>query len=189
MKILIIGAGGYIGSHVAAVFADAGHEVSALTRPGRAPLPPRYGHVTGDLAEPGSLTAAAAGYDRVIHVGAPLGDSTDRAGAEALLASGSPLIYTTGAAVLGAGAQDEDSPADPHPVAAGPPSSTACSVPAAGLSAPAWSTATTAVSCMACSPPKPPSAALAPTPRSSRTSPPDLRPHRDSRPQARPRST
>ena len=121
MKILIIGVGGYIGSHVAAVFADAGHEVSALTRPGRAPLPPRYGHVTGDLAEPGSLTAAAAGYDRVIHAGAPLGDSTDRAGAEALLASGSPLIYTTGAAVLGAGPQDEDSPADPHPIAAGRP--------------------------------------------------------------------
>ena len=61
MKILVIGAGGYIGSHVAAVFADDGHEVSALHRPGRAPLPPRYGHVTGDLAEPGSLTAAAAG--------------------------------------------------------------------------------------------------------------------------------
>jgi nucleoside-diphosphate-sugar epimerase len=121
MKILVIGAGGYIGSHVAAVFADDGHEVSALHRPGRAPLPPRYGHVTGDLAEPGSLTAAAAGYDRVIHAGAPLDDSTDQAGAVALLASGSPLIYTTGAAVLGADAQDEDSPADPHPVAAGRP--------------------------------------------------------------------
>ncbi len=121
MKILIIGASGYIGSHVAAVFADAGHEVSALHRPGGAPLRPRYGHVTGDLAEPGSLTAAAAGYDRVIHAGAPIDDGTDQAGAEALLASGSPLLYTTGAAVLGAGAQDEDSPAEPHPIAAGRP--------------------------------------------------------------------
>jgi len=54
MKILIIGASGYIGSHVAAVFADAGHEVSALHRPGGAALPTRYGHVRGDLAEPGS---------------------------------------------------------------------------------------------------------------------------------------
>src|SRR6266568_513508 len=92
MKILVIGASGYIGSHVAA-----------------------------DLAEPGSLTAAATGYDRVIHAGAPIDDSTDRAGAEALLSSGSPVLYTTGAAVLGAGAQDEDSAADPHPIAAGRP--------------------------------------------------------------------
>jgi nucleoside-diphosphate-sugar epimerase len=71
MKILIIGASGYIGSHVAAVFADAGHEVSALRRPGGAALPAGYRHIAGDLAEPGSLTAAAVGYDRVIHAGAP----------------------------------------------------------------------------------------------------------------------
>jgi nucleoside-diphosphate-sugar epimerase len=121
MKILIIGASGYIGSHVAAVFAGAGHEVWALRRPGGAPPPPRYGQVTGDLAEPGSLTVATAGYDRVIHAGPPIDDGTDRAGAEALLASGSPLLYTTGAAVLGAGVQDEDSPADPHPIVAGRP--------------------------------------------------------------------
>lgn len=31
------------------------------------------------------------------------------------------MLYTTGAAVLGAGAQDEDSAADPHPIAAGRP--------------------------------------------------------------------
>ena len=121
MKILIIGASGYIGSHVAAAFADAGHDVSALYRPGSAPLPAGYRRVSGDLAEPGSLTTAATDYDRVIHAGAPSDDRTDRAGAEALLASGSPLLYTTGAAVLGAGAQDEDSAAAPHPIAAGRP--------------------------------------------------------------------
>jgi nucleoside-diphosphate-sugar epimerase len=121
MKILVIGASGYIGSHVAAAFAGAGHDVLALHRPGGAPLPAGYGRVPGDLADPAGLTAAAAGYDRVIHVGVPIDDGTDRAGAEALLASGSPLLYTTGAAVLGTGAQDEDSPADPHPIAAGRP--------------------------------------------------------------------
>jgi nucleoside-diphosphate-sugar epimerase len=121
MKILIIGASGYIGSHVAAAFADAGHDVWAVRRPASATPPARYRPVAGDLAEPDSLTAAAAGYDRVIHAGAPLGDSTDRAGAQALLGSGSPLLYTTGAAVLGAGFQDEDSAADPHPVAVGRP--------------------------------------------------------------------
>lgn len=103
MKILIIGASGYIGSHVAAVFADAGHDVSALHRSEGAPLPARYRRIAGDLANPASLTTVAAGYDRVIHAGAPIDDGTDRAGAEALLASGSPLLYTTGAAVLGGG--------------------------------------------------------------------------------------
>jgi nucleoside-diphosphate-sugar epimerase len=121
VKILVIGASGYIGSHVAAAIADAGHEVAALQRPRAAALPARYRHVAGDLTEPGALTAAAAGFDRVIHAGAPVDDGTDRAGAQALLASGRPLLYTTGAAVLGAGAQDEDSPADPHPIAAGRP--------------------------------------------------------------------
>jgi nucleoside-diphosphate-sugar epimerase len=121
MRILVIGASGYIGSHVAAAFADAGHEVAALRRPASAPLARPYRRVAGDLADPGSLTAAAAGFDRVIHAGVPVDDATDRAGAQALLASGSPLLYTTGAAVLGAGAQDEDSVPDPHPIAAGRP--------------------------------------------------------------------
>ena len=121
MKILIIGASGYIGSHAAAAFAAAGHEVAALQRPASAPLPARYGRVAGDLADPRSLTAAAAGFDRVIHAGVPIDDRTDQAGAEALLASGSPLLYTTGAAVLGEGTQDEDSAPDPHPVAADRP--------------------------------------------------------------------
>ena len=69
------------------------------------------------IVEPGT----PAGYARVIHAGPPIDDGTDRVGAQALLASGSPLLYTTGAAVLGAGAQDEDSPADPHPIAVGRP--------------------------------------------------------------------
>src|SRR3978361_1181347 len=106
MKILIIGASGYIGAHVAAAFADAGHDVSALHRAAGATPPARYRRVAGDLAEPGSLTAAACGCPRCRPPGAPLDDSPDRAGARALLASGSPLLYTTGAAVLGAGFQN-----------------------------------------------------------------------------------
>src|SRR5204862_7623018 len=45
----------------------------------------------------------------------------DSAGAEALLGPDSPLSSPPAAPVLGAGAPDEDSPADPHPVAAGRP--------------------------------------------------------------------
>ncbi|WP_436763816.1 NAD-dependent epimerase/dehydratase family protein [Streptosporangium sp. V21-05] len=116
MKILIIGATGYVGSHVATAFTEAGHDVAALTRPGGGRSPHRP--VTGDLADPSSLTAAATGYDLVVHAGAPLGEAADLAGVDALLAAGSPLLYTTGAAVLGSSPADEDTPPDPHPVAA-----------------------------------------------------------------------
>lgn len=118
MNILIIGATGYLGSHVAAALAGAGHDISALQRPSGRPTP--FRPVTGDLADPPSLTTAATGFDRVIHIGAPIDADTDLAGIDALLAGGSPLVYTTGAAVLG-GTGDETSTPDPHPVAANRP--------------------------------------------------------------------
>lgn len=122
MRILVIGATGYIGSHVASVLNAAGHEVSALRRPGRERAgSPAYGVVVGDLARPDELAAAASGFGLVVHVGAPISDDVDLAGAEALVESGSPVLYTTGAAVLGSGDADEDSPPDPHPLAAGRP--------------------------------------------------------------------
>jgi nucleoside-diphosphate-sugar epimerase len=40
---------------------------------------------------------------------------------DALVAARVPLLHTTGAAVLGGGPVDEDSPPDPHPIAAGRP--------------------------------------------------------------------
>jgi nucleoside-diphosphate-sugar epimerase len=121
MNVLVIGATGYVGSHVAAAFAGAGHAVSALRRPGGRELSASYRPVAGDLADPPSLTAAAAGFDRVIHAGVPLDDERDLAGAEAILAAGSPLVYTTGAAVLGGVPADEESEPHPHPIAAGRP--------------------------------------------------------------------
>jgi nucleoside-diphosphate-sugar epimerase len=116
MNILIIGASGYIGSRVAASLVDAGHLVTALRRPDGSATP--YPSAEGDLTDPASLTSATRGYDRVIHIGAPIDDETDLAGADALIASGSPVVYTTGAAVLGPGNQTEDSAPDPHPIAA-----------------------------------------------------------------------
>ncbi|HEY8473767.1 MAG TPA: NAD-dependent epimerase/dehydratase family protein [Natronosporangium sp.] len=118
MNILVIGATGYIGSHVAAALAGAGHTVAALQRPGGQPVPTGYRPVVGDLADPATLVKAAAGFDRVIHAGPLLDHDADRAAVDALLAAGSPLVYTTGASVLGAGRQDEDSPPDSHPTTA-----------------------------------------------------------------------
>ncbi|MEJ3744972.1 NAD-dependent epimerase/dehydratase family protein [Actinomycetes bacterium KLBMP 9797] len=120
MKTLVIGATGYIGSRAAAALAAAGHDIAALRRPGGRPIPTGYGTVAGDLLDPPSLTAAASGFDLVVHAAAPLGDA-DLPGAGALIASGSPLLYTTGAAVLGSGQSDEDTPPDPHPLAAARP--------------------------------------------------------------------
>jgi nucleoside-diphosphate-sugar epimerase len=120
MKILVIGASGYVGSRAAATLAAAGHDVAALHRPGGRPLPAAYRAVAGDLLDPPSLAAAAAGYDLVVHAGAPLGE-VDLPGARALVGSGSPVLYTTGAAVLGGGPSDEDSVPDPHPLAAARP--------------------------------------------------------------------
>ena len=110
MNILIIGASGYIGSRVGVALSVAGHQVTALRRPGGSET--AYQSVEGDLADPAGLTPAARGYDRVIHVGGPIDDETDLAGADALIASGSPVVYTTGAAVLGQGSHGEDSAPD-----------------------------------------------------------------------------
>ncbi len=38
MKLLILGGTGFLGYHVVAAALDAGHEVSAFTRQGQAPL-------------------------------------------------------------------------------------------------------------------------------------------------------
>jgi nucleoside-diphosphate-sugar epimerase len=116
MNVLVIGATGFTGSVVAAAFARAGHRVSAVQRPGGRPVPPAYRAVDADLRDPASLTAAATGFDLVLHVGAILSREVDVPAADALLASGTPLIYTSSVDTLGPGVVTEDSPTDPHPV-------------------------------------------------------------------------
>ncbi len=73
MKILVTGANGFIGSHVARVCVEGGHELRALVQPGTpteaiddldAELIP------GDVTDPNSLSAAARGVDAVIHLAA-----------------------------------------------------------------------------------------------------------------------
>lgn len=115
--ILVIGATGYAGEYVASAFAQAGYQVAALQRPGGRPVPGTYRRVDGDLEDPSSLTAAAEQFDLVVQVGRIEGEP-ERAGAEALLASGALLIHTSGADVLGPGYTDEDTTPDPPPIVA-----------------------------------------------------------------------
>ncbi|KUJ65019.1 hypothetical protein ACZ90_52715 [Streptomyces albus subsp. albus] len=125
MKVLLIGANGYIGSAVAAHLADAGHQVVALTRtPGRDTGRP-YEERVGDLTDPGSLTQAVTpDIDAVVNLATPTGDrDVDAAAIDALTAplrgTGRAFVYTSGVWVLGAtGAEPvgEDAPTDPLPI-------------------------------------------------------------------------
>ena len=64
MRILVTGASGNVGAELAHVLADAGHQVSAVTRaPARASLPAGVDAVTADLNEPASLRPAWVGVD------------------------------------------------------------------------------------------------------------------------------
>ena len=71
MRILITGSTGYLGSHVAARLAAAGHTVLALVRPAReSGVPPGCLPVTGDVLDPSTVERALAGCDACVHMAA-----------------------------------------------------------------------------------------------------------------------
>ncbi len=75
MKVLITGASGFLGSHVAERFVQAGHDVRALVRvTSDTSRLERLGVeiVTGDLQEPASLGRAVSGMDTVVHAAATM---------------------------------------------------------------------------------------------------------------------
>jgi len=75
VRVLVTGATGFTGGHLARALAAAGHDVSALVRDragepaadlARAGITP----VSGDLRDPSALTAATAGVEVVYHLAA-----------------------------------------------------------------------------------------------------------------------
>jgi nucleoside-diphosphate-sugar epimerase len=74
MKVLVTGAGGFLGRAVVSEALSAGHTVLAMHRPASAPaaktLPAGVELVTGDLRQPGSWRDALGGIDAVIHCAA-----------------------------------------------------------------------------------------------------------------------
>ncbi|MEU3503861.1 NAD-dependent epimerase/dehydratase family protein [Streptomyces hundungensis] len=120
MKVLVLGATGYIGSAVASQLTREGHDVVPLVK-NKAAHPETAVRV-GDLTDPASLRAAVTDdVDAVVNLATPTGDeAVDTAALEALLAplrgTGRAYIYTSGVWVLGATgdtALTEDADTDP----------------------------------------------------------------------------
>ncbi len=112
MRVLIVGATGYIGSAVSEELRNAGHMVAGLARSAAAE---QILKARGDLAVEGSLEdvealkSAARGADAVIHAASPFGaadaGATEGQAASAILdalkGSNKPFIYTSGVWVFG----------------------------------------------------------------------------------------
>jgi UDP-glucose 4-epimerase len=116
MKIVVTGATGFIGSHVAVRLARAGHTVVATGRdPGKVPA---LAGVQGvslarlDLADPGSFDAPLRGADALVHVALGWGDTgpdmlaADTAASVGLLeaawrAGARRVLYTSSTAACG----------------------------------------------------------------------------------------
>ena len=83
MRILLTGATGFLGSHVARALVAAGHAVRALARPqaSRAILAdvPELEWLTGDILDAPSLRVAAAGCEAVVHAAAMVDFAPSRA--------------------------------------------------------------------------------------------------------------
>src|SRR6187397_2149962 len=79
MRVLVTGAAGFIGSHIASMVREAGHEVRGLDSLTPAVHAGRPSHVTGDLVvrDPAAVDEALAGVDAVCHQAAMVGLGVD----------------------------------------------------------------------------------------------------------------
>ncbi|MBX9897594.1 MAG: NAD-dependent epimerase/dehydratase family protein [Qipengyuania sp.] len=106
MKILVIGATGYVGSHIAQRMARAGHEVSGIARSasGAARVTGLGAHpVIGDLTDLATLDQAISDSEAVVYAAQLLLEpehDTLAALVERLAGSGKSLVFTSGTGVV-----------------------------------------------------------------------------------------
>lgn len=70
MKVLVTGAGGFVGYAVAALLVERGHDVLGLTRTSSSRLPDGVQRARGDISNSAALVAATDGVDGVCHLAA-----------------------------------------------------------------------------------------------------------------------
>ena len=103
MKILVIGATGYIGGSVAARLIGAGHEVAGLVRsPEKAARLRSLGiaPVTASLADLGRIAEAAKSADAVINAADADNSLVAHAILDAIAGSGKRFIHTSGSSIV-----------------------------------------------------------------------------------------
>ncbi|MEM9147469.1 MAG: NAD-dependent epimerase/dehydratase family protein [Pseudomonadota bacterium] len=89
--VAITGASGFVGSHVAEAFVEAGWRCRLLMRLGSPPPPVTAETVAGGLGEPGALEHLLAGADAIVHA-AGLTASKDPAGFERVNVAGTAAV-------------------------------------------------------------------------------------------------
>ena len=136
MRVLVTGASGFLGSHVAEQLAQQKHQVRLLLRPtsSREFLAFPFEEAMGDVTDPDSLRAAVAGVDVVVHSAGLVKASSEvefsrvnTAGTANLLRAieaGAPaikrFIYISSLAAHGSSTDGSPRPVDapPHPISA-----------------------------------------------------------------------
>ena len=132
MKVLVTGAGGFLGRAVAQTAQRAGHQVLAMQRPASpSPMADGITVLAGDLRQMGEWSEALGGVDAVVHCAASFGDLPEQLagtvlGTENLLAalpeSVSRIVHVSSFSVYDfdapswRGCLDEDTPLESDPL-------------------------------------------------------------------------
>ena len=131
LRVAVVGATGFVGSAVVTALATAGIQCIAVARGARYPDVPGVLFAHADLTDPGSLAAALAGADVVIHAASYTGDDAAQCvtvnvdGTENLLAAAARtgvrrVLYISTVGVYGLGPHSGigENEAAPAPVSA-----------------------------------------------------------------------